>query len=135
MSVDMKPCPFCGTSNVLVSPPMKEHRLFPIASCMTCYAEVMGVDGDLTCESARKGWNRRHAEAERDALAARVKVLEAECGHALLFAETDIGAAITVIEAITDQGTAHGLRQTLERVRRARSLLAQREGGSGDGSA
>lgn len=63
----IKPCPFCGSSNIWTLPPSCEKdspydpadRAMPVARCRDCYAEAMGKNWDVTCESAIEAWNRR----------------------------------------------------------------------------
>jgi len=79
---ELKACPFCGGERILVFPPTcrinapydPNDRLFPIARCAQCCAEVPGDSLDWSDDSrtARKCWNTRTPETRelREALEA-----------------------------------------------------------------
>lgn len=59
----LKPCPFCASTNIvgLVAYRDSEDRLFPIARCMSCYAQASGKNDDYSqnAKTAVEAWNRR----------------------------------------------------------------------------
>ena len=65
----LEPCPFCGGVEISTySPTCKntddynpDDRAFPVARCLSCYAEVWGSDWDQSSDqrTARAAWNTR----------------------------------------------------------------------------
>jgi hypothetical protein len=79
--VDLKPCPFCGGDKIWVAGPTCKasdpynplDRLYPIAQCRGCHAEVPGKNEDYSYNqrTAVSAWNTRPDDA-------RISALEAE---------------------------------------------------------
>lgn len=86
---ELKPCPFCGGTNVDVFGPIGWYRQFGIShSCRTFF----GGSGDFTIgaktkEEAIAAWNTRAPDPDLDAAEARIAELEAalrillDCPH------------------------------------------------------
>lgn len=63
---ELRPCPFCGGTNILVLPRTCDQntpydpndRAMPAVRCMTCYGEAVGKDWTGP-ETAIAAWNRR----------------------------------------------------------------------------
>ncbi len=93
--VDLKPCPFCGGDKIWVAGPTCKasdpynplDRLYPIAQCRGCHAEVPGKNEDYSYNqrTAVSAWNTRPdasrisaLEAERDRLREALATSELE---------------------------------------------------------
>lgn len=84
------------------------------------------AENDLRAEILHSGKMRERAEAAEARIAALEKALgeaREESDVALMFAQVDLEAALTIIEAIQGEGSAQGIRQTLERIAKARALV------------
>jgi len=62
MTIKLKPCPFCGYSEFLPTPPSKYSR-FGFVGCKIC-----GTDGPnrLTLDEAKEAWNERAYEKDEN---------------------------------------------------------------------
>lgn len=56
----VSPCPFCGSIDITILKPTVE-KVFPVARCMRCFADVPGENWDKLGMSAVNAWNRRAA--------------------------------------------------------------------------
>jgi Lar family restriction alleviation protein len=72
----LKPCPFCGGTNVLVQQNVKRidgSWAYWLSSCSDCEFEGRATDSQ---GEAVLWWNQQALTAERDALTVRVAILE-----------------------------------------------------------
>ena len=70
--LDLKPCPFCGSVNLIVrtpsakatDAPAKGGVFYPTVYCLECFCEMSGHDHDQSCLSAITKWNKRTGLSE-----------------------------------------------------------------------
>ena len=70
--IELKPCPFCGSTKIKVHDGRNSRAVegshYCTATCQNCYANISGdtyngyVEKDLAEESAIEVWNRRVTE-------------------------------------------------------------------------
>jgi len=112
---ELKPCPFCGGTDLLLFPPNCREdspyyhgdRANPMVRCMGCFAEAYGGAWDHSGKTAIAAWNNRAAET---ALTARIVELE-----------------VIVLEFLADKGLAYTSKKFEEK---ARAALAKARGES-----
>lgn len=76
MADTMKPCPFCGDTEVSVRLVRDGYAAYCVACHATGEAFHKAFDKEGAVELAFAAWNRRAPDPERDSLAERVRVLE-----------------------------------------------------------
>ena len=86
MSTELKPCPFCGSTEVDISFLYCRRRAY----CMKCYAQ--GPISYESRESAIESWNRRRADGLRN-------FIDAE--HKKAFGESKLQAAKAYFAVLT----------------------------------